>query len=317
LSFWIQHPDLLLRMLLQIVVTAGLLLILARSLCRRARRESPAFAARYDRVAGFLALAWSGAWRGAALVLGVGAVIATTRLLFCVPTHFLQEVAHNWAYVLVAPLSGFVRDRFFLWDVQSRLMVYATALPGILGAGFVLGAAFRLMFHRSRRGRVGYRVAMAAATLLVYHSLCVHRPWRPAPYHEEGEWITHSNRFFSIRVPAAWTHEDWVQAQYAVTHLTNQTGIAVASVSAGDIDRGPEHQACLCAPLSDYHYARHGRTHVWVLKDDQGRGLKISNPTLAGGCHHIRYSKTGLSARAVDHILDSFRFLEPPAEPRP
>ncbi len=56
---------------------------------------------------------------------------------------------------------------------------------------------------------------------------------------------------------------------------------------------------------------------MWVLKNERARGLKISSPTRMGGCHAIRYDEAGVSRDAVDHILDSFRFLDPPAEPRP
>jgi hypothetical protein len=320
-SFWIQHPDLLLRMLLQIVVLAGLLLILARSLCRRARRESPAFAARYDRVASFFALAWSGGWRGAMAMLVSVAILASSRLLFAVPTYFPVEVESGLGDVLAEPFDDFVGWSFaFGWDSSIRVVVFLTLIPGLLVVGFIFGFAVRFASRLTHNPRLWYRVAMPVVMIVFLGATSVHRPWKPLAYQEEGAWVTHSNLYFSVRVPASWSFGTMPpRPGYAGSIMTNEHGKKILVAGAQQIDDGPQFEGRLDAPIEEHAYARHGNTHVWVLKTESCGFclLKTSNPRLMGGVDFVDDKPPDLSEAAVDYILDSFRFIEPPAEPRP
>lgn len=321
MSFWIQHPDLLLRILLQIVVRAGLLLVLARSLCRRARRESPAFAARYDRAVRFLALAWSGGWRGAVAMLAGAEILAASRLLFSVPTYFPAEVGSGIGRALVEPFHDLLNRSFPLgWDPAVRVLVFLTLIPGLLLTGFILGAAVRLVSRLTHNPRLWYRVTMPIAMVVFLGATSAHRPWRPLPYHEEGEWVTHSNLYFSVRVPAAWSFGTMPpRTGDAVSIMTNEHERRVLVAGAQHIDDAPQFEGRLDAPIEEHAYARHGNTHVWVLKIEpcDFYVLKTSNPRMMGGVEFVNGRPSELSEAAADHILDSFRFLEPPAEARP
>lgn len=229
-------------MLLQIVVSAGLLLILARSLCRRARRSSPVFAARHDRVARFLALAWSGGWRGAVAMLAGAEILATSRLLFAFPTYFPVEVESGLGDFLARPFDDLVGWSFaYGWDSSIRVLVFLTLIPGLLVVGFILGAAVRFASRLTRCPRLWYRATLPLVMLGFLCATSVHRPWKPGTYQERGAWVTHSNLNFSVRVPASWSFgrgpPRW--SGDAVSFMTNEHGKRTLIVGAHQIDDEP------------------------------------------------------------------------------
>jgi len=308
-------------MLLQIVVPVGLLLVLARSLCRRARRSSPAVAARYDCVARFLALAWSGGWRGAVAMLAGAEILAASRLLFAFPTYFPVEVESGLGRTLVEPFHDLVNPWVTLgWDPSIRMIVFLTLIPGLLLVGFIFGAAARLASRLTHNPRLWYRVTMPIAMLVFLGATSVHRPWKPLAYQEEGEWMTHSNLYFSVRVPASWSFGPMPpRPGAAVSIMTNEHGRRVLVAGAEHVDDAPQFEARLDASIEEHAYARHGNTHVWVLKIESCDFyvLKTSNQRLMGGVDFVYGKPSDLSEAAADHILESFRFLDPLAETRP